>query len=76
MTNSKTKRGAIRQLINRQSVYSLQDYSRKITKRIGRYVSKTDVRRALRHMETEGQLVAFIDNDNNDRVVGRLFNVA
>ncbi len=76
MINANTMRGAIRQLINRESVYTLRDYVRKVSKRIKRTVTMGEVKTSLRHMEYEGQLVAFIDSDNNNRVVGRLFKVA
>jgi len=50
-----TKRGAIRQLLNRQSIYSLADYSRKVSKRTGRKISKSEILGTLNHMQKEGQ---------------------
>ena len=50
-----TKRGAIRQLLNRKTIYSLADYSRKVSKKIGRNISKAGILTALSHMQKEGQ---------------------
>ena len=50
-----SKRGAIRQLLNRESVYSVADYSRKVSRKIGVSVSKGEILTCLNHMQYEGQ---------------------
>ncbi len=66
----KTKRGSIRQLLDRKSVYNLQDYARKVGKKIGRSVSKSEILTSLNHMKKEGQLEF---NLNGKAIVGCTF---
>lgn len=54
--NAKTKRGSIKQILNRSKIYNLSDYARKTGKRIGRDVSVSEVKATLHRMEKEGQL--------------------
>jgi len=51
-----TKRGTIKQILNRQTIYNLSDYARKLGKEFGCSVSKSQILTALGHMEKEGQL--------------------
>ena len=66
--NSKTKRGSIKQILNRGKIYNLSDYARKTGKRIGRKVSVSEVKATLHRMAKEGQLEYSLVNDRH--VVG------
>lgn len=56
MNAVKTKRGTIKQILDRKKIYNVSDFARKTGKKIGRYVSKTEVLATLNRMEREGQL--------------------
>ena len=56
MNGSKTKRGSIKQILDRKKIYNISDYARKTGKRIGRAVSKSEVKSSLCNMQREGQL--------------------
>jgi hypothetical protein len=58
-----SKRSAIRQLVNRETVYNLSDYSRKVSRTMGRNVSVVSVVKALGAMSREGQLYFTIKGD-------------
>lgn len=62
-TNSNSKRGMIKQLLNRETVYSLADYSRKVYKKIGRQYKVSEIAYTLRNMAREGQLIYIIVNN-------------
>jgi len=51
-----TKRNTIRQLLNRETVYSLADYSRKVSKKVGRNITKGAILNCLCRMQNEAQL--------------------
>ncbi len=73
MTTTKTnrgKRGTIKQILNRDSVYTLNGFALKVSRRVGRNVSPAEIKRSLFHMESEGQLVVRISDTN--RVFGKL----
>lgn len=53
----KGRRASIKQLLDRKSVYTLQDYARKTSKKIGTEVTKGEVRNALLKMAREGQIM-------------------
>ncbi len=61
MTSS--KRGLIKQILNREKIYNLSDYARKTGKRIGRYVSVPEIKTCLSHMKKEGRIAYQIVND-------------
>jgi len=63
MNAVKTKRGTIKQILDRKKIYNVSDYARKTGKRIGRYVSKGEVLHTLRNMEREGQLEFSVDGN-------------
>jgi len=69
--NAKTKRGSIKQILDRTKIYNLSDYARKTGKRIGRYVSVGEVKTTLHRMAKEGQLDYSVVNDRY--VVGFTF---
>ncbi|KKN59468.1 hypothetical protein LCGC14_0541800 [marine sediment metagenome] len=52
----KTKRGSIRQILDRKKIYNISFYARKIGRQIDRHVSKSEILSILRKMEREGQL--------------------
>ena len=52
-----TKRGAIKALVNRNKAYSLADYRRKVSKKLGHDYKMSDIRTSLCHMAHEGQLI-------------------
>ena len=70
MNAVKTKRGTIKQLLDRKTIYNVSDYARKTGKKIGRFVSKSEVLTALNHMEKEGQLEFSV---NGNAIVGCTF---
>ncbi len=51
-----TKRGTIKQILNRVKIYNVSDYARKTGKKFGCSVSKSQILTALNHMKKEGQL--------------------
>jgi len=57
-----TKRGAIKALVNRNKAYSLADYRRKVSKKLGRNFRVCDIICSLRHMAHEGQLIFSVAN--------------
>lgn len=57
MTKNVTKRGAIKALVNRNKTYSLADYRRKVSKKLGRDFKMFDITSSLRKMAREGQLI-------------------
>ncbi len=61
-TNSNSKRGAIKALVNRSKAYSLADYRRKVSKKMGRNFKMFDITSSLRRMAREGQLIFSIAN--------------
>jgi len=56
MTTINTKRGTIKQILNRKKLYNVSDYARKTGKAFGCSVSKSQILTALNHMKKEGQL--------------------
>lgn len=70
MNAVKTKRGTIKQLLDRETIYNVSDYARKTGKKIGRNVSKSEVLTALSHMQREGQLEYCL---NGKAIVGCTF---
>ena len=58
-----SKRGLIKQILNRKKIYNLSDYARKTGKRIGRQVSVSEIKTCLFHMKKAGQLTYKIVND-------------
>lgn len=69
MTTTYTKRGVIKQLVNRETVYRLSDYVRYVFKRTGRTYSTGNIVLSLRAMEREGQLVHTVVEG---KVIGKL----
>jgi len=63
-----SKRSTIRQLVNRETVYNLSDYSRKVSKQVAP-MTITEIVRALGHMAKEGQLYFRIEGK---KVIGCL----
>ena len=63
-----TKRGSIRQILDRDKIYNLNFYARKIGKKIGRKVSGSEIKTCLSHMKKEGQVAFKIINSKH--VVG------
>lgn len=63
MNTSTTKRASVRQILNRDKVYSLRTYARKISKRVGRIISTNEIKTCLTHMKKEGQITFRIVND-------------
>lgn len=59
--NTTSKRGVIKQLLNRETVYNLSDYSRKVTKIVGKPITIIGVVKALGAMSREGQLFFHIN---------------
>lgn len=66
----RTKRGVIKQLVNRDKAYRLSDYRRKASKLMGRQYSMYDIAGALTKMAREGQLVFTVAD--NGKVYGCL----
>lgn len=63
-----SKRNSIRQILDRDKIYNLSFYARKIGKKIDRIVSKSEIKTCLSHMKKEGQVTFKIINSNH--VVG------
>lgn len=71
-TKTKTKRGTIRQLLNRTTIYNLSDYARKVSKATGREYSNEDIVRSLEGMQREGRIWYVIAGHNGRNVIGGL----
>lgn len=55
-------RAAVKQLLNRESVYYVSDYVRKINKKLGTHKTANDVKTAIRRMNRNGSTHAWIMN--------------